>query len=310
MNKAFETPILFLIFNRPDTTQQVFNQLKILQPKYLYVAADGPRESRKDEIKKCEETRKIIEQVNWECEVKTLFREKNLGCGKAVSSGITWFFNEVTEGIILEDDCLASASFFQFCCAMLEKYRNDQRIWHISGYNLQAGKKRGTADYYFSQETPIWGWATWKRVWSHYNLNLESLAELEQTNLKTALKASRLHSITAIYDFRKVSAGKVDTWDYQYSYYQLINHGLSVVPNANLVENIGFDIDATHQNKQKDTFIANKAALVDYSNITHPAFILPNVAADEFTYKKRTRFLKKIYVRIWFFIFYSLLNKK
>lgn len=310
MKKAFETPILFLIFNRPDTTQQVFNQLKLLKPKYLYVAADGPRETKINEREKCEVTRNIIRQIDWDCELKTLFREKNLGCGKAVSSAITWFFDNVEEGIILEDDCLPSLSFFEFSSQLLDKYRNDQRIWHIAGYNLQEGKKRGTADYYFSQETPIWGWATWRRVWKHYNLDLKSLAELEQSNLKAALKATHLHSITALYDFRKVSAGKVDTWDYQYSYYQLINHGLSVVPNANLVENIGFTIDATHQNKQKDRFIANKAALVDYSNITHPVFILPDVAADQLTYKRRTRFLKKIYVRIWFFLFYNLLNPK
>ena len=310
MNNAFETPILFLIFNRADTTQQVFNQLKVLQPKYLYVAADGPRESKKDEKQKCEETRKIIEQVNWDCEVKTLFRENNLGCGKAVSSAITWFFDQVEEGIILEDDCLPSVSFFQFCSQLLEKYRNDLRIWHLSGYNLQAGKKRGTADYYFSQETPIWGWASWRRVWKHYNLNLESLNELEKTDLKANLKASKIHALTALYDYRKVTAGKVDTWDYQYSYYQLVNNGLSIVPNANLVENIGFTADATHQNRQKDTFIANKAAVVDYSNMKHPLFILPDVEADKYTYNKRTRWLKKLYIIVWFNFFYRNPNKQ
>lgn len=310
MNKAFETPILFLIFNRPDTTLQVFNRLKVLKPKYLYVAADGPRESKTNELEKCEETRNIIKQINWDCELKTLFREKNLGCGKAVSSAISWFFDNVEEGIILEDDCLPSLSFFKFSSELLEKYRTDQRIWHISGYNLQEGKKRGSADYYFSQETPIWGWATWRRVWKHYNLTLESLSELEKTSSKVSLKVSKIHSLTALYDYRKVTAGKVDTWDYQYSYYQLVNHGLSIVPNSNLVENIGFTPDATHQNKQKDTFIANKATDVDYSEMKHPLFVLPHVEADKYTYNKRTRLIKKIYIMLWFYLFYRNPNKQ
>lgn len=303
MNKQLDTPILFLIFNRPDTTQQVFNRIKEVRPKFLYVAADGPRPTKLGEIEKCKATRDIIQQIDWDCEVKTLFRDQNLGCGKAVSSGISWFFDQVNEGIILEDDCLPTLSFFDFCQQLLETYRNDQRIWHISGYNLQNGIKRGNADYYFSQETAIWGWATWKRVWNHYNLNLESLPALEKTSLKENLKASKIHALTALYDYRKVAAGKVDTWDYQYSYYQLINYGLSIVPNVNLVENIGFTEHATHQNQQKEIHQANKAIDKDFSNLIHPKFVLPDTKADRYTYNNRTRWIKKLYIIVWFYLF-------
>jgi len=296
MTKAFETPVLLLIFNRAETTQRVFNQIKLIKPKYLYVSADGPRESRPDDKQKCEDTRKIIQQVDWDCEVKLLFHENNIGCGIAVSTAISWFFQQVEEGIVLEDDCMASVSFFRFCEKMLDTYRNDLRIWHITGYNLQLGNKRGDADYFFSQETPVWGWATWRRVWKNFNLKLEKLPELERTHFRTTLKSSKLHSLTALYDYRKVVHGKKDIWDYNYSFYQLINNGLTIIPNVNLVENIGFDADATHQMKQAKTYMANKAVEVDYTEIKHPPFVLPDVIADKFTYNTRTRYLKKLYI--------------
>ena len=192
---------------------------------------------------------------------------------------------------------------------MLDTYRNDQRIWHIGGYNLQDKHIRGDADYYFSQETSIWGWATWRRVWKHYNLTLETLETFEKSSLRPYLKSTRLHSFTALYDFKKVTAGKINTWDYQYSYYQLVNFGLSVVPNVNLIENIGFDSDATHVNKQKDIFIANKSREADYTEIKHPVFFVPEVAADKYTYNKRTSFLKKIYVFVWYYFIYRVRDK-
>ncbi len=302
MNNRFETAILFLVFNRPDTTQQVFNKIKEIKPKYLFVAADGPRPGKPGEDKKCLETRNIIKQIDWDCELKTLFREKNLGCGIAVSEGITWFFNNVEEGIILEDDCLPSQSFFQFCQIMLKYYRQDNRIWHIAGYNSQDGKTRGDADYFFSQETPIWGWATWRRVWKHYKLNLDTLKDLEQSNLKSCIKKSFQHSITAMFDFRNVFDGKINTWDYQYAFYQLINNGLSVIPNINLIKNIGFNDSATHTHRRKNLMANDQALEHDFEMIKHPMFIVPDKYADTYTYNKRTRLIKKIYVYIWYYL--------
>ena len=130
MEKQFNTPVLFIIFNRPDTTQQVFKAIRQVRPKYLYVAADGPRPDKIREKEKCEVAREIIKQVDWDCEVKTLFRNNNLGCKIGVSSAISWFFDNVEEGIILEDDCVSSISFLPFCSELLEYYRNDKDIHH------------------------------------------------------------------------------------------------------------------------------------------------------------------------------------
>jgi hypothetical protein len=162
-----------MIFRRPDFTSRVFEQIRNVRPARLYIAADGPRSGREGEQQLCIETRAIIEQIDWDCELKTLFREKNLGCKMAISSAIDWFFEQEEEGIILEDDCLPNQSFFRFCDTMLEKYRNDDRIRHISGCNLQHGKKWGTASYYFSNLTHAWGWANWRRVWKDYDRDLK-----------------------------------------------------------------------------------------------------------------------------------------
>ncbi|HMO33822.1 MAG TPA: hypothetical protein PKE63_04985 [Lacibacter sp.] len=306
----FDTPVLFLIFNRPDTTARVWEQIRNLQPSRLFIAADGPRDQKPGETALCAQTRALVKQVDWNCEVKTLFREKNLGCGPAVSGAITWFFEQVDAGIILEDDCLPTSGFFQFCSNLLETYRHDTRVWHIAGYNLHPVNTPTEADYFFSQETPIWGWATWRRVWKHYHLKPDLLRKFETTNLVSFMKMTRLHAITSLYDFRKVAAGKVNTWDYQYSFYQLVNNGLSVIPCRNLVENIGFDGNATHTSKNHKHYTGNKAVSPDYSHLRHPAFVLADVSSDRHTYNKRTRILKRIYVYLWYHLIFPLQKSK
>ena len=170
----FDTPILFIIFNRPDTTQVVFNRIKEIKPKYLFIAADGPRLNVSDEVEKCEETREIINQIDWDCELKTLFRDRNLGCGMGVSSAITWFFDYVEQGIILEDDCLPDLTFFEFTALMLEKYKDNNKIKMISGTNYFFNKVKSKESYYFSKCFFIWGWATWKRAWSEFDFDMKS----------------------------------------------------------------------------------------------------------------------------------------
>jgi hypothetical protein len=192
-NTPFATPILFLIFNRPDTTDKVFEKIREIQPRQLFISADGPRPDRKDEREKCEEARKVIQKIDWKCELKTNFSEKNLGCRVGVSSGIDWFFSQVSKGIILEDDCLPDASFFNFCKVLLEYYRNDERIMHIGGINVQDGRMRGTASYYFSKISHIWGWATWKRAWEKYDVNIRTYPQLlEQDMFSTVYCLNRI----------------------------------------------------------------------------------------------------------------------
>ena len=300
---SFDTPVLFLIFNRPESTFRVFEQIKRYKPSRLFIAADGPRNA--NEKVKCDEVRSITDRIDWPCDVKTLFREKNLGCGAAVSSAITWFFENAEEGIVLEDDCCPSQSFFKFCSILLEKYRFDERIGHISGFNIQGGIKRGSADYYFSEETQVWGWATWKRVWNKYDLSMNHLKEFEKSDQNPNLRNNKLHSLVALYDFKKVLKNKIDTWDYQYTYTNFINHSLSVIPNENLIENIGFTADATHTKEDNTIFSLNKAKEIDLSSLKHPTIILPHKAADSYSFKKHNKFTKLVYVIIWYFILYK-----
>lgn len=167
--------VLFIIFNRPETTQRVFEAIRLAKPSRLYVAADGARENKAGENELCEQTRKIIQNIDWQCDVKTLFQKENLGCGKAVSKAISWFFENEEMGIILEDDCLPHPSFFKYCEELLEKYKNNEMIGIISGSNFQKSKKIGDCSYYFSDLINVWGWASWARNWNDFKFNVNEL---------------------------------------------------------------------------------------------------------------------------------------
>lgn len=168
MSSSLNTPILLLIFNRPNKTSQVFEQIRKAKPPKLYVSGDGPRKGYEGEEEKIKSAREIVSRVDWSCEVKTLFRDKNLGCKEGVSSAITWFFEQEEQGIILEDDCVPHLDFFTFCESLLVRYAGDDRVSVITGNNFQNGKIRGSASYYFSKYIHVWGWATWRRAWKHY----------------------------------------------------------------------------------------------------------------------------------------------
>ena len=283
-----KTAVLFLVFNRLDTTKQVFEAIRKAKPPRLYIAADGARESKEGEKEKVQAVRDfIINHVDWTCEVKTLFREENLGCKIAVSSAIDWFFDNEDKGIILEDDCLPSQSFFWFCEELLEKYKDDLRVWHISGDNFQDGIKRGSADYYFSKYHHVWGWACWADRWKHYDVEIKSFKAFKENNIiknvwpKTVMQKSWMRLFDDVY------AGKIDTWDYQWFYTCQINNGLGILPNTNLIKNIGFGSEATHT-LNEDCEMSN----VDNYDISLPLrqndFILSNTEADFYTFKKDT----------------------
>jgi hypothetical protein len=278
------TPVLFLIFNRPDTTKRVFSEIKKAEPKKLFIAADGPRKDKEGEKEKCEQARKIIKDVNWDCEVKTLFRDRNLGCKIAVSSAIDWFFKNVEEGIILEDDCLPAQSFFWFCQELLNHYRNDMRIMHISGNNFQFGNKRGKGSYYFSIYPHVWGWATWKRAWEYFNIDMngfDNFKELEQIkNIFPGVKQQQEYWMNI---FQKTFDGDIDSWAYIWAYSCFTNSGLCINPNVNLVSNIGFSKDALHT-KDEDSIFANLKT-EKINELVHPKFILLNKEADYKTSK-------------------------
>jgi len=211
-------PVLLMVFNRPDTTRLVFDAIRKARPKQLFVAADGPREGVEADRALCDAARAVTSRVDWDCEVQTLFREENLGCGLGPSSAISWFFDNVEAGIILEDDCVPDSTFFRFSGELLDYYRAVSRIMMISGDNFLRGRTRGAASYYFSRYPHIWGWATWRRAWRSF-------------------------------DYEAIPAGyrKHGIWDWQWRLAFEKNRGLAVAPNVNLVTNIGCGrVDATH----------------------------------------------------------------
>ena len=283
MEEQFDTPILFLIFNRPDTTQKVFDEIKKQRPKYLYVAADGARKNKPNEKCLCEKTRKIVEQIDWDCELHTLFREQNLGCGIAVSSAITWFFENVEQGIILEDDCLPHADFFPYCETLLMRYKNVVEVKMISGDNFQKGIKRGSESYYFSIYTFIWGWATWKRTWDDFSYTLKDYPVKEFKSILKRHFPLWTERHVWLDRFLLLKKGRTDIWDYQFSFSIWKSNGICIVPNSNLISNIGFGEDATHTSGKSH---ASCLQVCEILPLTHPKQLCINREADEFYYKK------------------------
>lgn len=275
-----DIPILFLVFNRPDPTCKVFEEIKKARPKQLFIAADGPRKHKDGEFELCEKTRAVITKIDWPCEVKTLFREENLGCKIAVSSAIDWFFENVEEGIILEDDCLPSSSFFTFCTSLLEFYRNDTRVMHIGGTNFQDGKLRGDGSYYFSSIHHIWGWATWRRAWKYYDVNMKSLPVfLKENYLDTITPDKALQNYWKSH-LENIYAGRIDTWDFQWTFAIWSQHGLGIIPNQNFVSNIGFGDEATHTKVMNN--LADRS-VEELSEIKHPSLMINNTDAEKYT---------------------------
>ncbi|WP_448699639.1 nucleotide-diphospho-sugar transferase [Mucilaginibacter sp. AW1-3] len=280
MKLNYRPPVLFLIFNRPECTQLTFNAIKKNKPNKLYIAADGPRASKNGEHELCAQTRAIVADIDWDCEVHTLFREKNLGCKVAVNTAITWFFENEEMGIILEDDCLPSESFFSFCADLLIKYKDDDRVWHIDGTTSQANITAVGESYHFSKYCLIWGWATWRRAWNYYDPAIKSFPDFEKNNVIKSIWAKPEVQKYWLKNFKDVYNGQVDTWDFQWMYTVWTNNGMSIRPSVNLIKNIGFDNNATH------TKTANKL-LKEMKNeemtfpLQHPVFSLPNTQQDD-----------------------------
>lgn len=242
-----KTAVLLLFFNRPDLAKEVFEAVRSEQPARLYIAVDGARSDREGEASLVQECQDIALQVDWDCELKTLFRDQNLGCGVAVSQAISWFFENEEEGIILEDDCLPSSSFFSFCEDCLERFRDNPSVVHVGGdLSLSFEGDKPTRPF-FSRYTPVWGWATWRRAWANYDFLIEAwepegeIAEAIKNHLGSNQSFRFWASI-----FEQMKQGLVDTWDYQLTFSAFSQRGLSIMPPVNLISNIGFDLRATH----------------------------------------------------------------
>ena len=289
---AFETPILFLVFNRPNLTQKVFETIRNCQPSRLYVAADGPRPHKSGELQLCAETRKIVEQVDWDCAVRKLYREENLGCGRAVSEAITWFFEQESEGIILEDDCLPDASFYPFCREMLERYRDNDKVGSISGNNFLPPAMQAATPYSFSKYAQIWGWASWARFWKSYDFELSGQEEEWEEIIRRA-NPIEYHARYWIEVFRAMKSGLLDTWDYQVIFSAWKSGFVHVYPSRNLISNLGYGESATHTNFESPLSGLRAEALEDFE-ITLPVNVDPGFDGVIFYF----RFLESL-TNVW-----------
>ncbi|MFM6693784.1 MAG: glycosyltransferase family 2 protein, partial [Microcystis panniformis] len=267
------TPVAFLIFNRPDTTARVFEAIRQAKPPKLLVVADGPRPDRADDIEKCKAARAVIEGVDWDCEVLKNYSDLNLGCGKRPATGITWVFEQVEEAIILEDDCLPHATFFRFCEELLNYYRQDERIMVISGNNFQFGRNRTDYSYYFSRYNHIWGWASWRRAWQYFDYDLKLWPKIRKENWLTSILENRKVVKYWTKNFQRTYEGDPTVWDYRWTFACWIQNGLTILPNHNLVSNIGFGEDATHTIGSKSR-VANLPVKEMNFPLKHPPFLL------------------------------------
>lgn len=257
---AVNTPVLLIVFNRPATTRRVFESIRAARPKRLYVAADGPRADRVGEAQLAEEARKIATNVDWPCEVKTLFREQNIGCQHAVTGAIDWVFKNEEQAIILEDDCVPSPAFYQFCEEMLATYENDERVMHVGGYTV--AKMRDKASYRASKFVAGWGWATWRRAWKKFDLNIDPATVFTSVDMRAIfgsqaeiLRSSLLSQLTNT---------QLSVWDVQWFLSILANGGVSIMPATSLIKNVGFGADATHTRE------ISHLAKIDRGTLTWP----------------------------------------
>ena len=286
-SQKITSPVLFMVFNRPEPTARVFETIKKARPPRLYIAADGPRASHETDQELCLMTRAVTDDVDWECEVKTLFRDTNLGCKRAVDSAIDWFFEHEEAGIILEDDCLASASFYTYCTELLAKYRDDSRVMVISGVNLNPHSPKIAETYYFSKIMRIWGWATWRRAWQLHDKEMKSFPDfLEKKQYQDLFEDPNI-ALYWVKCWLSTYLGEIDTWDYDWMYTFLIKGGICIKPSVNLVSNIGFGEDSTHTSNPNSK--SANLPLHELGKIEHPTAVICNEEADLQEYEHALR---------------------
>lgn len=280
--KRSQPPLLFLVFNRPDTTAEVLKAIRAQRPERLYVACDGPRSGRPEERETVQRVRQMIaEGVDWPCNLQTLYRDTNLGCKKAVSSALDWFFENEEAGIILEDDCLPHPDFWRFCGELLDKYADDERVFMISGDNFQEGKHVTDDSYYVSALTHIWGWAAWRRSWQKVDLDLSGYDEwVQRGGLKRLFGPGRWERAWKR-TFERYRQGRYNTWDYPFLFAAWKHGQYALLPSVNLVSNIGFGHQgATHTNADVYNQLSNISTFSLEFPLKHPTYLHHQKSAD------------------------------
>lgn len=272
-----KVPVLLVIFNRPDTTKQVIEALKAYKPTKLYIASDGPRIIKENEKEVVEQTRELVlNSIDWDCSIKQLFRKTNVGCAEGVSSAISWFFEKEEMGIILEDDCVPSSSFFKYCEELLFKFENDTRIGSISGFNSLGGGN--SSEIFYSKYIRVWGWATWRRAWDSFrfkdhNWDIKEVKEIFQRNF------GLLEGGLMYLSFKKALNAN-NSWAYFWNASCLLNSYLTVVPKSNLILNVGIEHDDSTNTKRKIPYSDKIKQETFLFPIKFPEFIHYNVKED------------------------------
>ena len=283
---VLDTPVALFLFNRPEPTARVFARIAEARPRQLFLIADGPRTEA--ERPRCEAARQAVSRVDWDCHVRRNFSDENLGCRVRMSSGIDWVFSQVEEAILLEDDCLPHPTFFPYCAELLARFGEDERIVMISGDNFQRGRRRTPFSYYFSRIPHVWGWATWRRAWRHYDVTINRWPELRDAGwLEATLRdADVARAYRRLFD--DTHSGKIDTWDYQLTLAAWQQEALTVLPEVNLVTNLGFGPDATHTKACNSPDAALPVHPMEFP-LRHPEQVQRCVEADDFTFETSFR---------------------
>lgn len=282
-----QTPVVMIIFNRPDTVNQVFEIVKKVKPPKLLLIGDGARQNKPGEAEKVEECRKIQQKVDWQCEVLTNFSDTNMGCKKRISSGLDWVFSQVERAIILEDDCKPADCFFRFCDEMLEMYKDDERIMMISGDEQSGSKTPVKESYYFTKHVHIWGWATWARAWKKNDTSMKDWKEIEKSGALSSLFKHKRYNFYWCHYFGILAENRVNSWAGPWVYSVWKESGLSIAPRTNLITNIGFGKEATHTSG-KSVYAAMQTEELDFP-LVHPEYVLADAKRDELEMKHRCK---------------------
>lgn len=287
--ECLTTPVALLVFNRPEQTQRVLAAIAEVQPATLLIVADAARRDRPDDEANVVAVRKIVERVDWPCQIHRNYAAENLGCKRRVSSGLNWVFDTVEEAIVLEDDCLPDRSFFGYCQQLLSRYRDHPRVMAISGGNFHDESHRAAASYKFSKYFGVWGWASWRRAWRHYDVEISAWPEFRDQGGMRSIAESREEETYWTRLFNNLHAGRIDTWDHQWQFACWRQRGLTIVPNVNLIDNIGFGADATHTKVADPRFVNFPTGRLD--QLVHPARVERDPHADrlcfDYVFSKR-----------------------
>lgn len=300
-----KTPVLLLVFNRPEYVRQSLSHLRSIQPSRLFISGDGPRASHPDDVDKIKQVRRVIEQeVDWECELITTFRKHNGGCKLGVSQGISWFFQHVEHGIILEDDCIPHPSFYQFCGELLERYADNEGIFSIMGANILQ-RRYSNDSYIFTPHMFCWGWATWRRAWKYFDLDMYGLNDSKTRQMLLGLfeDESIVRYWTDI--FHKTQSDEIDSWANRWVYACFYNQAMNILSNVNLVTNVGFgfNADATHTKLTH----AKHSIVPSFSMkfpLRHPTTITLN--RDRARFIQQSIYQEPLLKKLWHFCYGSL----